>query len=88
MASLRESRGRTLGELAHLAQARLDGDGAVVVERVATLERAGACDIAFLANPRYRGQLKNTHADGSTQAVGCRPAGARDDGCRISATRA
>ena len=62
MASLRESQGRTLGELAHLAQAMLDGDAAIVVDRVATLEHAGARDIAFLANPRYRGQLATTRA--------------------------
>ena len=30
---------------------------AIVVRRVATLEHAGADAIAFLANPRYRGQL-------------------------------
>ncbi|MGE5171483.1 MAG: UDP-3-O-(3-hydroxymyristoyl)glucosamine N-acyltransferase [Rudaea sp.] len=62
MASLRESPGRSLAELARLSQATLDGDGAVVVERVATLERAGARDIAFLANPRYRPQLATTRA--------------------------
>ena len=35
----------------------LVGDGAVMVGRVATLEKAGAGDIAFLSNPKYRSQL-------------------------------
>ena len=33
------------------------GDGAVAVARVASLESAGAGDIAYLANPKLRGQL-------------------------------
>src|SRR5689334_3638360 len=62
MQSLRESAGKPLSELARLTGATLDGDGSVVVERVATLERAGSRDIAFLTNPRYRAQLATTHA--------------------------
>jgi UDP-3-O-[3-hydroxymyristoyl] glucosamine N-acyltransferase len=62
MASLRESPGRSLAELARLSQATLEGDGGVVVERVATLEHAGAHDIAFLANSKYRAQLATTRA--------------------------
>jgi UDP-3-O-[3-hydroxymyristoyl] glucosamine N-acyltransferase len=62
MASLRESPGFSLAELARLAQATLEGDGSVVIVRVATLERAGPGDIAFLANPRYRAQLATTRA--------------------------
>jgi UDP-3-O-[3-hydroxymyristoyl] glucosamine N-acyltransferase len=53
---------RTLTELAALTGATLEGDGSVVVSRVATLEHAGPQDIAFLANPRYRGQLATTRA--------------------------
>ncbi|MEP7274764.1 MAG: UDP-3-O-(3-hydroxymyristoyl)glucosamine N-acyltransferase [Betaproteobacteria bacterium] len=54
--------GRRLADLAALTGAQLDGDGETVVTRVATLERAGAGDIAFLANPRYRAQLASTKA--------------------------
>ena len=53
---------RTLAELAALTGATLEGDGSVVISRVATLEHAGPHDIAFLANPRYRGQLATTGA--------------------------
>jgi UDP-3-O-[3-hydroxymyristoyl] glucosamine N-acyltransferase len=38
------------------------GDGAVQVDRVATLENAGEGAIAFLANPKYRGQLAGCRA--------------------------
>jgi UDP-3-O-[3-hydroxymyristoyl] glucosamine N-acyltransferase len=51
-----------LSELARRSGATLDGDGAILIERIATLERAGPRDIAFLANPRYRSQLAGTHA--------------------------
>jgi UDP-3-O-[3-hydroxymyristoyl] glucosamine N-acyltransferase len=62
MSSLRESAGRPLSELARLTGATIEGDADVVVVRVATLEHAGAGDIAFLANPRYRSQLAATRA--------------------------
>jgi UDP-3-O-[3-hydroxymyristoyl] glucosamine N-acyltransferase len=32
----------------------LEGDGSVVVKQVGTLASAGAGQIAFLANPKYR----------------------------------
>lgn len=38
------------------------GAGDTVISRIATLERAGAGDLAFLANPKYRDQLTTTHA--------------------------
>jgi UDP-3-O-[3-hydroxymyristoyl] glucosamine N-acyltransferase len=56
------SAGVTLAELATRTGARLEGDGAVVVARVTTLERGGADAIAFLANPKYRAQLAGTTA--------------------------
>ena len=62
MASLRESAGFPLAELARLTGATLAGDGSVRVTRVATLERAGPHEIAFLANPKYRAQLATTRA--------------------------
>ena len=40
----------------------LGGDGSVVIHQVATLASAGQGQIAFLANPKYRQQLKNTRA--------------------------
>lgn len=40
----------------------LQGDGAVVVSQVGTLLSAGAGQIAFLANPKYRAQLQRTKA--------------------------
>jgi UDP-3-O-[3-hydroxymyristoyl] glucosamine N-acyltransferase len=38
------------------------GDGSLALDRIATLEGAGPSQIAFLANPRYRGQLASTRA--------------------------
>ena len=40
----------------------LVGDGSVEIRRVATLEQAGEGDLAFLANPKYQGQLKTSRA--------------------------
>lgn len=56
------TRGRTLGELAALTGARLDGPGDAVINEVASLEEAGPSSISFLANPRYRTQLTATRA--------------------------
>jgi UDP-3-O-[3-hydroxymyristoyl] glucosamine N-acyltransferase len=52
----------TLAYLARRTGARLEGDGATRIRGVGTLERAGAGDIAFLANPRYRAKLALTRA--------------------------
>ncbi|AWV06823.1 UDP-3-O-(3-hydroxymyristoyl)glucosamine N-acyltransferase [Marilutibacter maris] len=38
------------------------GDGSVAVESVGTLAAAGASQLAFLANPKYRGQLADSGA--------------------------
>ena len=54
--------GVTLGELAVRFGCELRGDPAAVVARVATLERAGPGELAFLANPHYRTQLAATRA--------------------------
>ena len=40
----------------------LVGDGAVQVRRVSTLEQAGEGELAFLANPKYLGQLQSSRA--------------------------
>ncbi len=62
MAPRPEPNGFSLAELAQRTGAAVEGDGAVVVARVATLEHGGPGDIAFLANPRYRAQLATTRA--------------------------
>ena len=52
----------SLENLARSVGATLEGDGSVRIARVATLERAGPHDIAFLTNARYRPQLAATKA--------------------------
>ena len=52
----------SLGELAVRFGCELRGDPEVRVERVATLAKADAHSLAFLANPRYRAQLTDTRA--------------------------
>ncbi|MDR1462791.1 MAG: UDP-3-O-(3-hydroxymyristoyl)glucosamine N-acyltransferase [Azoarcus sp.] len=47
-----------IDELVARLGGELVGDGSVRLRRVATLERAGEGDLAFLANPKYLGQLK------------------------------
>ena len=54
--------GIALADLASRTGARVEGDGSVRVRRVTTLERGGEDAIAFLANPKYRGQLARTTA--------------------------
>lgn len=52
----------TLGELASHVKAEPVGDANCVIERVATLSNAGAGDIAFLSNTRYKQFLQTTNA--------------------------
>lgn len=52
----------SLGELAARIGAELDGDPAARVERVATLDRAGAGELSFLYDRRYRRFLAVTGA--------------------------
>ena len=52
----------TLADLATRLGCRLDGDGAIEITRVATLDQAGAGDVTFLANPRYAGAAQQTKA--------------------------
>ena len=54
--------GRTLGELAGLTGAVVEGDAGVRVERVAALGTATAGSIAFLSSPRHRAELGTTGA--------------------------
>jgi UDP-3-O-[3-hydroxymyristoyl] glucosamine N-acyltransferase len=53
----------TLGEIAARFGLELRGDPATQIHGVATLANAGAGQLGFLANPRYRGQLAATGAD-------------------------
>jgi UDP-3-O-[3-hydroxymyristoyl] glucosamine N-acyltransferase len=53
---------QSLSELARLTGVAVEGDGAVQVSRVATLESAGPGSIAFLARTKYRKQLATTGA--------------------------
>jgi UDP-3-O-[3-hydroxymyristoyl] glucosamine N-acyltransferase len=52
----------TLSELATRLGCTLDGDGAIEVTRVASLEDAGPGDLTFLSNPRYAAHLPQTRA--------------------------
>ena len=52
----------SLGELAVRFGLELRGEPSLRVSRVATLSRADAGSVSFLANPRYRKQLESTHA--------------------------
>ncbi|HUP38476.1 MAG TPA: UDP-3-O-(3-hydroxymyristoyl)glucosamine N-acyltransferase, partial [Vicinamibacterales bacterium] len=51
-----------LRELAERLGCRLEGDGALEIQRVAGLEHAGDGDLSFFANPRYAPLLKRTRA--------------------------
>jgi UDP-3-O-[3-hydroxymyristoyl] glucosamine N-acyltransferase len=51
-----------LSELAARLECQLEGDGDIQIRRVATLEHAGAGDVAFLANTKYASQLSGSHA--------------------------
>ncbi|MBI1907389.1 MAG: UDP-3-O-(3-hydroxymyristoyl)glucosamine N-acyltransferase [Rhodocyclales bacterium] len=51
-----------LDELVARFGGELVGDGATTVARVATLDKAGEGDIAFLANPKYASQLESCKA--------------------------
>src|SRR5450432_664519 len=52
----------TLAQLAARFDLDLRGDGGILIDGVATLAGARAGQLAFLANPRYRGELATTGA--------------------------
>ncbi len=52
----------TLGKLAELTGAQLQGDATVVIDGVCTLHDGRAGGISFLANPRYRKYLPDARA--------------------------
>ncbi|OQA03934.1 MAG: UDP-3-O-acylglucosamine N-acyltransferase [Planctomycetes bacterium ADurb.Bin401] len=53
---------KTLGQLAQHVNGKLKGDAEIEISSVATLDKATAGDISFLANPRYSRALKTTKA--------------------------
>lgn len=57
-----EASGVSLGEIAQELGGELIGDAATRIVGIAPLESAGPQTIAFLANPRYRGQLAGSAA--------------------------
>ncbi len=59
-----------LAQLASAVQGDLDGDGSVEIHGVAPIERAGAGEITFVANPKYLGALKDTGAAAVVLAPG------------------
>jgi UDP-3-O-[3-hydroxymyristoyl] glucosamine N-acyltransferase len=70
-----------LQEIAERLQCRLEGDGALDVERVAGIEQAGPGDLTFLANAKYSALAATTRAtavivadalpEGVRPAAGC-----------------
>jgi UDP-3-O-[3-hydroxymyristoyl] glucosamine N-acyltransferase len=52
----------TLAQIAARLGGRVAGDSEVLIRQVASLESAGAGQIAFLANPKYRARLTTTRA--------------------------
>ena len=52
----------TVGSLGELLGGVVVGDASLDISRIRPLETAGLADIAFLANPRYVGQLSTTRA--------------------------
>ncbi|HXK08474.1 MAG TPA: UDP-3-O-(3-hydroxymyristoyl)glucosamine N-acyltransferase [Vicinamibacteria bacterium] len=59
-----------LVDLAGRLGCELRGDGEIEVTGVASLEKAGPGDVAFLANPRYAAHLKTTRAAAVILAAG------------------
>jgi UDP-3-O-[3-hydroxymyristoyl] glucosamine N-acyltransferase len=52
----------TLGEIASRLGGRVAGNSQTLIRQVGSLERAGAEEIAFFANPRYKEKLAQTRA--------------------------
>jgi UDP-3-O-[3-hydroxymyristoyl] glucosamine N-acyltransferase len=51
-----------LSDLAVRLRCRLEGDGAIDIVRVASLDTAGPGDVTFLSNPKYASKLATTRA--------------------------
>lgn len=65
----------TADELASAIGAKVSGDGTRVITGCAGLDDAGASDLSFLANPKYRGKLVNTSAGAVVLSPGDEPNG-------------
>lgn len=52
----------TLREIANSLHCRLEGDPAIEIRAVSSMERAGPGDLTFLANPKYAHKVKHTEA--------------------------
>lgn len=52
----------TLGQMADLLGCQLAGDPQIEITGVSTIEKAGPCEITFLANPTYAPKVKRTRA--------------------------
>ena len=52
----------TLGELARRLDCPVEGDAAIEIRRVATIDDAGPGDLTFLANPKYAAKVATTRA--------------------------
>jgi len=64
----------TLAEIADRLGCRLEGDGTLVITRVATLDDAGPGDLTFLANPKYASRVATTRASAIILAEDADPA--------------
>lgn len=62
-----------LVEVADKLSCTLEGDGAIDIVGVATLERAGAGDLSFLTNPKYQNEAKRTGASAIVVGPDCPP---------------
>lgn len=77
------TKAHTLAELAARFGLSLHGDGDIAIAGVATLAHAGAGQLGFLANPRYRSELMHTRA--SAVVLHETDAGAAPVACLIAA---
>ncbi|MBU4120565.1 MAG: UDP-3-O-(3-hydroxymyristoyl)glucosamine N-acyltransferase [Proteobacteria bacterium] len=53
---------KTLNEIAAFLGGDVSGDGGVSIERIRGIDEAGAGDLTFVANPKYRKKLETTGA--------------------------
>jgi UDP-3-O-[3-hydroxymyristoyl] glucosamine N-acyltransferase len=65
-------KGFTLGQLAEVLDATLDGDATRMVTGVAPLDAASASDISFLTDPRYQAAARASRAGAFIAPVGTR----------------
>jgi UDP-3-O-[3-hydroxymyristoyl] glucosamine N-acyltransferase len=65
-------KGFTLGQLAEVLDATLDGDATRTVTGVAPLDAAGASDVSFLVDPRYEAAARTSRAGAFVAPIGTR----------------